>query len=192
MVSCLSSSDAHIDLKVIDCTFYDGPDLIKSDPIIGIPLDSGKFAEVHVFIGISGTPLFRSAAWIWAVIDILPFHHMDFGTAPFFAVDPAFFVTMPEMFHSERRIVWTGGITVKVLYLTFGRVLSLRTLHFSGSHRFLWCQKQSHQEKYRVKTGDGAQNSRPGQGEVQRSPLQTYPRPGNPISFPLASQDELL
>lgn len=89
---------------MIDCTFYDGPDLIKSDPFIGIPLDSGKFAEAHVFISINGTAFFRGAAWILAVTDILPFHHMDFGTAPFFAVGPSFFVTMPEMFgHSQGR-----------------------------------------------------------------------------------------
>lgn len=100
---------------MIDRTFYDGPDLIKRVPLIGIPLDPGKFTEVHVFIGISGTAFFRSAARILAVADILPFNHMDFGTAPFFAVGPSFFVTMPEMFHSEGRVVWVGGVTVKVI-----------------------------------------------------------------------------
>lgn len=72
LVLCLSSGDAHIDLKVIDRTFYDGPNLIKNNPFIGISLNSGKFA---------GTSFFCGVARIFAVADILPFYYMDFGTA---------------------------------------------------------------------------------------------------------------
>ena len=100
---------------MVDRAFYDGTDLIKSVPFLRVPLDPGKSAEVHVFISIGSAPLFRSTAWIVTAADILPFHHVDFWTAPFFAVGPAFFMAMPEMFHGEGRVVWTGGITVKVI-----------------------------------------------------------------------------
>lgn len=39
---------------------------------------------------------------------------MNFWVALFFPVSPTFFVTMPEMFHGKRRILWAGGITVKI------------------------------------------------------------------------------
>ena len=101
MVARLPSGDTHIDLKVVDRTLYDRTDLIKGDPFLRVPLDSGEFAEVHVFISISGTPLFCGAASFFAIADILAFHHMNFGTSPFFPVSPTFFVTMPEMLHGK-------------------------------------------------------------------------------------------
>lgn len=115
MVSRLSTCDTHIGFKVVDRTFYDSPDFIKSGPFIRIPLDAGKSSENHVFIGISGMSLFRSATRIFVAADILSLYHMDFGTAPFFLDSPAFFVTMPEIFHCKRRVLWTGGIAVKVV-----------------------------------------------------------------------------
>ena len=54
------SSDTHIDLKVVDCTLYNSVNLIKGDSFLRAPLDSGKFMEVHVFIGIGGTPFFAA------------------------------------------------------------------------------------------------------------------------------------
>ena len=115
MVARLPPSDTHIDLQVVDRTLYDCTDLIKRDPFLGVPLDSGEFAEVHVFISISVAPLLCSAARLFAIADILPFHHMDFWTAPFFPVSPAFFVTMSEMFHGKGRVIWAGRIAVKVI-----------------------------------------------------------------------------
>ena len=101
---------------MVDRAFYDGTDLIKSVPILRVPLDPGKSAEVHVFISIGSAPLVRSTAWIVTAADILPFHHVDFWTAPFFAVGPAFFMAMPDMFDGEGRVVGSGGVTVKVIY----------------------------------------------------------------------------
>ena len=115
MVARLPSSDTHINLKVVDRTLYDRADFIKREPFLGVPLDSREFAEVHVFISISGAPLFCSAARFFAIADILAFHHMNFGASPFFPVSPAFFVTMPEMFHGKGRVIGAGGITVKVI-----------------------------------------------------------------------------
>ena len=115
MVARLPPSDTHIDLQVVDRTLYDCTDLIKRDPFFGVPLDSGEFAEVHVFVSISGAPFFCRAAWFFTIADILAIHHMDFWTPPFFPVSPAFFVTMPKMLHGKGRVVWAGGIAVKVI-----------------------------------------------------------------------------
>ncbi len=95
--------------------FYDDPDFIKNDPLIGVSLNTGEFVEVHVFVSISGVPFFRSAAWIFTVADILPFHHMNFRSAPFFTVSPFFFMKICEIFHGEGRIPWVGGITIKII-----------------------------------------------------------------------------
>ena len=100
---------------MVDRAFYDGTDLIKSVPFLRVPLDPGKPAKIHVFISIGGAPLFGRAAGIFAVADILPFHHMDFRTAPLFTVGPAFFAAVPEMFHGGGRVVGAGGITVMVI-----------------------------------------------------------------------------
>lgn len=43
MVAGLPSGDTHIDFEMINALFYDGPDFIKENPFIGIPLDTGKY-----------------------------------------------------------------------------------------------------------------------------------------------------
>ena len=60
-------------------------------------------------------PFFAVQHGFFAIADILAFHHMNFGASPFFPVSPAFFVTMPEMFHGKGRVIGAGGITVKVI-----------------------------------------------------------------------------
>lgn len=91
--------NTHIDFKVVDCPFHNRPDFIKGDPFVRIPLDSWKHAEIHVFIGIGGPAFLSSAARLFTVADPLPFYHVDLRTAPFIAVSPPFFMTMPKIFH---------------------------------------------------------------------------------------------
>lgn len=115
MVPRLASRNTHIGLEMINSPFHNGPDLVKGIPFIGIPLDTGKLAEIHVFVSIGGTPLFCRAAGVLAVADIRPLYHMDLGTAPFFAVSPPFLTTVTKIFHVERGVIGTGGITVTVI-----------------------------------------------------------------------------
>ena len=115
MMPRLTSRNAHIGLKMINRAFHNGPNLIKGNPFIGIPLDTGELAEIHVFVSIGGTPFLCRAAGILAVADISSFYHMDFGAAPFFTVSPPFLMTVSKILHVEGRVIGAGGITVTVI-----------------------------------------------------------------------------
>ncbi len=41
---------------MVNAPFHDGPDFIKGNPFIRIPLDTGKHTEVHVFVSIGCAP----------------------------------------------------------------------------------------------------------------------------------------
>lgn len=86
MVAGLPPGDTHVDLEMVNASFHDGPDFIKGNPFIRIPLDTGKHTEVHVFISIGCTPFFSGAAGILAIAYPLPFYHVDFRADPFVAV----------------------------------------------------------------------------------------------------------
>jgi len=115
MIPGFSSGNAHVGLKVVDGSLYNGPDLVKGYPFFAIPLDAGKHTEIHIFISISGTPFFCSAAGVFAVTEPLPFDHMYFGTDPFISVRTPFFVTVPAVFHGQIGVFGAGGIAINIV-----------------------------------------------------------------------------
>jgi len=100
---------------LVDRSLYNGSDFVKGYPFSGVPLDAKKHMEIHVFIGISGSPLFCSAAGFFAVTDPLPFDHMHFGTYPFILVRMPFFVTVPTVFYRQIRVFGAGGIAINIV-----------------------------------------------------------------------------
>ena len=62
MVPGFSSGNAHVGFKMIDGSFDNGPDLVKSNPFLRVSLNTGKHTEIHIFIGISGATFFSSTA----------------------------------------------------------------------------------------------------------------------------------
>lgn len=54
MVSGFPPGDTHVGFEMVDAPFHDGPDFIKGNPFIRIPLDARKHTEVHVFVSIGG------------------------------------------------------------------------------------------------------------------------------------------
>lgn len=121
MVAGHPSSNAHVGLEVVDGSFHDGSDFIKGTPFLGIPLDAGEHAEVHVLVSVSGAPFFGSAAGFLAVTDPLPIYHVDFRTDPFVPVGTAFFVAVPCVFHVKGGVFGAGGVTVTVITDFFER-----------------------------------------------------------------------
>lgn len=105
----------HVGFKVIDCTFHNGTDFVKGDPVIRIPLDAGEHAEVHVLIGVSGASFFSSTARLFAVADPFPFDHMDFGADPFIPAGTSLFMAVSSEFHIKGIIFGAGGIAVYVV-----------------------------------------------------------------------------
>lgn len=79
MAAGLPSSNAHVDLKMVNGSFHNRPDFIEGVPIIGIPLDAGEHAEIHVFVSIGGTSFFSRAAWFSQPQTHCPFTIWTFG-----------------------------------------------------------------------------------------------------------------
>lgn len=115
MVAGLPPGDAHVVLKVVDGAFHGGPYLIEGIPFVGIPLDTGEHAEVHVFVSVGGAPLFGGAAGGFAVADPQPFYHVDFRAYPFIAVRTPFFMAVPGIFHVQAAVFGAGGVSVGVV-----------------------------------------------------------------------------
>ena len=115
VVPGLAACNTHVGFKVVDGTFHNGADFVKGDPFIRIPLDAGEHAEIHVFISVSGAPLFRGAAWILAVADPFAFDHMDFRADPFVPVGTSFFMAVASEFHSKGGVPGACGIAVNVV-----------------------------------------------------------------------------
>ena len=69
MVPCLSSSDAHVDFKMIDGTLNNRSYFISAVPFIGIMLDTGEYTYIHVFISISCSSTFGGTAGIFTITD---------------------------------------------------------------------------------------------------------------------------
>ena len=123
MVSGSLARDAHVQFEMVDCPFNAGSDFIKVVPLGRIPLDAGEHAEVHVFIGIGGSPFFGGSAWLFAVADILSLYHVHFRAAPFDTVGTSLFLRDATVFHVKRRILGAGGIAVPVVADSFERAL---------------------------------------------------------------------
>ena len=115
MAAGFSSGNTHVDFQVVNGTFHNGSDLVKGNPFIRIPLDTGKHAEVQIFVSISGTPFLCRGTGIFTVADIFPLYHVHFGTDPFDAVSTSFFVGNTTILHGKGRVSWTGGISVFVV-----------------------------------------------------------------------------
>lgn len=112
MVPGIFACDAHIRFKVIDFPFYRSPYFIEAIPFGSITLDPWEHAQFHVFISISGPALLSGAAGLFAVTDPLPFHHMDFRTAPFGAVRASFFFCGAAALHGKGRVIGAGRIAI--------------------------------------------------------------------------------
>lgn len=110
-----SSGNTHVYFQVVDGTFHNGPNLVKRIPFTGIPLNTGKHAEIEIFIGVGGMSLFGSAAGITAFADSLPFFVVHSGTSPFDTVRPLLFFCNTKMFHCKGAVTWVGGIAVFVV-----------------------------------------------------------------------------
>ena len=115
VVSGFSSSNTHVDFQVVNSTFHNGSELVKGEPVIRIPLDTGEHAEVQIFVSISGTPFLCRCTGIFAVADIFPLYHVHFGADPFDAVSTSFLVGNTTILHGKRRVIWTGRIAVFVV-----------------------------------------------------------------------------
>lgn len=66
MIPCSAPSDAHIDFIIVNCPFHDS-NFIAGIPFIHIPLDSRKYTEVHIFVGIGGSSPFSDATRFFTV-----------------------------------------------------------------------------------------------------------------------------
>ena len=77
-----------------------------------VTVDSGEHAEIHVFIGVSSTTLFSSAARFFTVTYPLPLNKMNLGVAPFDAIRPAFSLCDATILHIKGGVIGTGGVTV--------------------------------------------------------------------------------
>lgn len=86
MVTGFPPGDTQVGFEIVDAPFHDGPDFIKGNPFIRIPLDARKHTEIHVFVGICGVSFFSRAARGFTIADPLPLYHVDFWTDPFVAV----------------------------------------------------------------------------------------------------------
>ena len=115
MVPGFPPGDTHVSLEMVDSPLHGRPYLIEGNPFIGIPLDTGKHAEVHVFVSIGGTPFFSGAAGILTIAHPLPFYYVDFRADPFVTVRTPFLVAMPGVFHVQCAVFWAGGIAVRVI-----------------------------------------------------------------------------
>lgn len=115
MVTGLPSGDTHVGFEMVNAPFHDGPDFIKGDPFIGIPLDTGEHAEVHVFVSIGSAPLFGGAARFRAVAYPLAVYHVDFGTDPLVTVGTPFLIAVPGIIHVQGAVFGAGGIAVRVI-----------------------------------------------------------------------------
>lgn len=85
MIPGLSPSDTHVDFGMVNAPFHVGPDFIKGNLFIRIPLDSGKRTEAHVFASIGCAPLFSGAVGILANAYPPSFYNVDFWAYPFAA-----------------------------------------------------------------------------------------------------------
>lgn len=123
MVSGSLAGNAHVEFEMVDCPFNAGSDFIKVVPLGRIPLDAGEHTEVHVVIGIGGSPLFGGSARFLAIAGVLPFYHVDFRAVPFDAIRTPLFLRDAAVFHGKRGILWTGGIAILVVADPFERAL---------------------------------------------------------------------
>lgn len=123
MVPGLSSCNTHIGFKVIDGIFYNSAYLIKGIPFLGISLDTGEHAEIHVISSIGGASSGSVAARISTVKYPFAFYHADFRTTPFDAVGSPLFPGNTTIVHGEGRGVGTGGVSIDVVADFFERAL---------------------------------------------------------------------
>ena len=56
VVPVFSSGNSHVASQVVYGPLHRGSDLVKGIPFIGIPLDTGVYAEIEIFIGVSSRP----------------------------------------------------------------------------------------------------------------------------------------
>ena len=101
MVPGFSSGNAHVGFKMIDGSFDNGPDLVKSNPFLRVLLNTGKHTEIFIFTSISGANFFISTA-VFLQSQINAPSHSVFGATSFDTVSPCFFLVMPRTSWRER------------------------------------------------------------------------------------------
>lgn len=115
MVPGFSSGNAHVGFKMIDGSFDNGPDLVKSNPFLRVSLNTGKHTEIHIFIGISGATFFSSTAGFFTVADPCPLLIAHFGAAPFDTVSPSLLPGNTQVLHGEEGVFRASGISVFII-----------------------------------------------------------------------------
>ena len=115
MVPSFSSSNTHVGFKMIDGSFDNGSDLVKRGPFLRVSLNTGKHAEIYIFIGISGAAFFGSTAGIFTVTDPCPFLIAHFGAAPFDTVSPSILPCDTQVLHGEGGVFRASGISVVII-----------------------------------------------------------------------------
>lgn len=115
MVTDFSPGDAHVGFEMVNGPVHNSPYFIEGTPFIGIPLDAGEHAEVHVFVSVSGTSSFRRTAGLLTITDLLPFYHMNFRTDPLVAVRASLLMAAPGVFHIEGTVLGASRVAVDVI-----------------------------------------------------------------------------
>ncbi|MBR4058403.1 MAG: hypothetical protein IKK03_01015 [Lachnospiraceae bacterium] len=95
----LPTGGAHVCFEVVDSTFHNSPDIVKSDSFIAIPLDAGEHVESQVLISVSGSSFLGGTARIAHSQTHLPSfmwtlgqHHLILSERPFSFVIPQYFM----------------------------------------------------------------------------------------------------
>ena len=143
VVTGLSPGDTHIGLEMVNGPFHNGPYFIEGNPFIGIPLDAGEHAEVHVFISVSGASFFSRAAGFRTVTDPLPFYHVYFRADPFVTVRTAFFMAVSGVFHVQGGVFGAGGVAVSVIADFFKRAFIPGVIRDKGSGKMKFILKEA-------------------------------------------------
>lgn len=128
MVAGHSPSHTHVGFEVVNGAFYNCPYFIEGIPFIGIALDTGEHAEIHVIVSISGTSFFCGAAWLGTIAYPGSVYHVDFRADPFIPVRASFFVAVSGVFHVKGAVFWAGGIAVNVIADFFKRAFIPRVI----------------------------------------------------------------
>lgn len=116
---------------------------IEGNPFIGIPLDAGEHAEVHVFISVSGASFFSRAAGFRTATDPLPFYHVYFRADPFATVRTAFFMAVSGVFHVQGAVFGAGGVAVSVIADFFKRAFIPGVIRDKGSGKMKFILKEA-------------------------------------------------
>lgn len=113
VVAIFSPSDTRIDFKVINGAFHVGSYFIERNPFIGITLNAGEHAEIHIFISVCSAAFFCRAARFITIAN--PFTICILGHPPFIAIRAPFFAAVTEIFHIKVFVIRAGVVSINVV-----------------------------------------------------------------------------